>query len=107
MSSGKIIVGDVNNVASIVDMTGDVTINNAGVTTIGSDKVTTNKILNSNITYAKIQEVTSGKILGRVSAGNGIVEEVATTGTGDVVRAISPTFTGAPQVPTPIVSSND
>ncbi len=107
MSSGKIIVGDVNNVASIVDMSGDVTINNAGVTTIGSDKVTTNKILNSNITYAKIQEVTSGKILGRVSAGNGIVEEVATTGTGDVVRAISPTFTGAPQVPTPIVSSND
>ncbi|MFM6994229.1 MAG: hypothetical protein ACKOWO_03825 [Sediminibacterium sp.] len=107
MSSGKIIVGDVNNTASIVDMSGDITINNAGVTTIGTDKVTTNKILNSNITYAKIQEVTSGKILGRVSVGNGIVEEVATSGTGDVVRAISPTFAGAPKVPTPVVSSND
>ena len=65
------------------------------------------KILNGNVTYSKIQNVTTGKILGRVSAGNGIVEEVATTGTGDVVRAISPTFTGAPQVPTPLVSSND
>ncbi len=107
MSSGKIIVGDVNNVASIVDMSGDVTIDNTGATLIGADKITTNKILNSNITYAKIQNVTTDKILGRVSTGNGIVEEVATTGTGDVVRAISPTFTGAPQVPTPIVSSND
>ncbi len=107
MSSGKIIVGDASNVASIVDMTGDVTIDNTGATLIGADKVTTNKILNSNITYAKIQNVTTGKILGRVSAGNGIVEEVATTGTGDVVRAISPTLTGAPQTPTPLVSSND
>ena len=107
MASGKIIVGDASNVASIVDMSGDVTIDNTGTTLIGTDKVTTNKILNSNITYAKIQNVTSGKILGRVTAGNGILEEVSTTGTGDVVRAISPTLTGAPQVPTPIVSSND
>ena len=107
MGSGKIIVGDALGVASIVDMSGDVTIDNLGVTTIGNNKITTNKVLNSNITYSKIQDVTTGKVLGRTSANNGIVEEIATTGTGDVVRAISPTFTGAPQVPTPIVSSND
>ena len=107
MLSGKIIVGDASNIASIVDMTGDVTIDNTGNTTIGLDKVTTSKILSGNVTYSKIQNVTTGKILGRVSVGNGIVEEVATTGTGDVVRAISPTFTGAPKAPTAIVSSND
>ena len=107
MASGKIIVGDASNLASIVDMSGDVTIDNLGVTTIGTDKITTSKVLNSNITYAKIQEVTTGKVLGRVSAGNGIVEEIATTGTGSVVRAVSPTFTGAPQAPTAVVSSND
>jgi hypothetical protein len=107
MGSGKIIVGDALGVASIVDMSGDVTIDNLGVTTIGDNKITTNKVFNSNITYSKIQDVTTGKVLGRTSANNGIVEEIATTGTGDVVRAISPTFTGAPQVPTPIVSSND
>ena len=107
MGSGKIIVGNALGVASIVDMSGDVTIDNLGVTTIGNNKITTDKVLNSNITYSKIQNVTTGKILGRTSAGNGIVEEIATTGTGDVVRAISPTFTGAPLVPTAIVSSND
>jgi hypothetical protein len=107
MASGKIIVGDVANVAAIVDMSGDVTIDNLGITTIGSDKVTTGKVLNSNITYSKIQDVTADKVLGRVSAGNGIVEEIATTGTGSVVRSVSPTFTGAPQVPTAVVSSNN
>ena len=107
MASGKIIVGDVSNTAAIVDMSGDVTIDNLGITTIGSDKITTSKVLNSNITYSKIQDVITGKVLGRVSAGNGVVEEIATTGTGSVVRSASPTFTGAPQVPTPVVSSND
>jgi len=108
LDAGKIIVGDASNLAAKVTMAGDVTINNTGVTTIGSNKITSSKILNGNVTYDKIQNISaSNKILGRVSAGAGIVEEIATTGTGDVVRAISPSFTGAPQVPTAIVSSND
>ena len=108
LDASKIIVGDVNNLAAKVSMAGDVTINNTGITTIGSNKITTSKIVNSNVTYDKIQNISAtNKILGRVSAGAGIVEEIATTGTGDVVRAVSPSFTGAPQVPTAIVSSND
>ena len=108
LESGKIIVGDVSNQAAKVDMTGDVTIDNSGATTIGNSKVTTQTILNSNVTYEKIQNVSaSNKILGRVSAGAGRVEEIATIGTGNVVRAISPTFTGTPQVPTAAYPSND
>jgi hypothetical protein len=108
LESGKIIVGDFNNQAAKVDMVGDIVIDNIGTTSIVNNKVTTSKILNENVTYAKIQQVSAtNKILGRVSAGAGIIEEIATTGTGDVVRAISPTFTGAPQTPTPVVSSND
>ena len=108
LESGRIIVGDFNNQAAKVDMVGDVVIDNIGTTTIVNNKVTTSKILNENVTYSKIQQVSAtDKILGRVSAGPGIVEEIATTGTGNVVRAVSPTFTGAPQVPTAIVSSND
>ena len=108
LESGKIIVGDFNNQAAKVDMVGDINIDNIGTTTILDNKITTSKILNENVTYAKIQQVSAtNKILGRVSAGAGIVEEIATTGSGNVVRAISPTFTGAPQVPTPVVSSND
>ena len=108
LDAGKIIVGDAANLAAKVTMAGDLTINNTGVTTIGANKITTAKILNSNVTYDKIQNISAtNKILGRVSAGAGIIEEIGTTGTGDVVRSVSPSFTGAPQVPTAIVSSND
>ena len=87
-------LGDGTNTAQEVTLTGDVTIDNAGVSTIGVDKIITTKIKNNNVTYAKIQSVTSGKVLGRVSSGTGIVEEIGTTGTGDVVRANSPVLTG-------------
>ena len=108
LESAKIIVGDFNNQAAKVDMTGDITIDNTGITTIGNNKVTTQTILNSNVTYEKIQNVTAtNKILGRVSAGAGRVEEISTIGTGNVVRAISPTFTGTPIVPTASYPSND
>jgi hypothetical protein len=55
--------------------------------------VTTAKITDANVTYAKIQNVSAtDKVLGRVSTGAGTIEEIATTGTGDVVRATSPTL---------------
>jgi hypothetical protein len=45
------------------------------------------------VTYAKIQNVSAtDKVLGRVTAGAGVVEEIATTGSGNVVRATSPTL---------------
>ncbi len=108
LESGKIIVGSSAGLAEKVTMSGDVTINNVGVTTIGANKIVGSKILNSTISYDKIQNVTAtDKILGRVSVGAGAVEEINTIGTGNVVRAISPTFTGVPLVPTAIYPSND
>ena len=108
LESGKIIVGDQYNQAAKVDMTGDISINNAGATTIGANKITTSKLVNSAVTYDKMQNVTAtNKILGRVSAGAGLIEEISTIGTGNVVRAISPTFTGTPTVPTATYPSND
>jgi uncharacterized protein YjbI with pentapeptide repeats len=59
---------------------------------LATDAVETAKIKDANVTYAKIQNVATGKVLGRVSANAGVVEEIATTGTGDVVRATSPTL---------------
>ena len=108
LESGKIIVGDVNNQAAKVDMSGDVTIDNTGTTTIGANTITTSKISNTNVTYAKIQNISaSNKVLGRVSANGGVIEEISTIGTGNVVRAISPVFTGTPKVPTATYPSND
>ena len=60
---------------------------------INAAAVTTAKIADANVTYAKIQNVSAtDKVLGRVSAGAGVVEEIATTGSGNVVRATSPTL---------------
>lgn len=53
-------------------------------------------VKDASITYAKIQNVSAtDKVLGRVSSGSGVVEEIATTGSGSVVRATSPTLTTA------------
>ena len=61
--------------------------------TIAANAVTTNKIADANITFGKIQNLSSSnKVLGRVSVGSGMVEEISTTGTGNVVRATSPTL---------------
>ena len=47
---------------------------------IASDAVTTAKILDANVTYAKIQNVSAtDKILGRVSASAGVIEEITFT----------------------------
>ena len=81
-----------------IQLAGDLT-GTASEPIIADDKIITSKILDANVTYAKIQEVTSGTILGRTSTGLGIVEEVATTGTGTVVLSDSPTFTGTPVLP--------
>jgi len=81
-----------------IQLAGDLT-GTASEPIIADNKIITSKILDSNVTYAKIQNVTSGKILGRTTSGSGIVEEVATTGTGTVVMSNSPTFTGTPVLP--------
>lgn len=58
-------------------LVGDVTTSAGSLsTTIANNAVTTAKILNSNVTYAKIQNVATAKILGRVTSGSGVVEEL-------------------------------
>nr|MCU0362182.1 hypothetical protein [Bacteroidales bacterium] len=78
----------------IVQLAGDLggTGSTAASPIISDGAITTSKIANSNVTYGKIQNVSAtDRVLGRVSAGTGVVEEIATTGSGNVVRATSPT----------------
>jgi hypothetical protein len=65
-------------------------------------------IANGTITYAKIQNVSgSDKVLGRITSGSGVMEEIATTGTDKVVRATSPTLiTPALGTPSALVLTN-
>ena len=91
-----------STVTTNADLLGEVTssgnsttIVSGAVTTdkIASGAVTTAKILDANVTYAKVQNVSGpDKVLGRTTAGAGVIEEIATTGSGDVVRATSPTL---------------
>jgi hypothetical protein len=105
--------GNAATVTTNANLTGDVT-SMGNATTIGASKVVTGmiadgtiavadladnavetaKIKDANVTYAKIQNVSAtDKVLGRISTGAGVVEEIATIGSGNVVRAISPTLT--------------
>ena len=46
------------------------------------------------VTYAKIQNISAtDRVLGKVTPGAGAIEEIATTGSGSVVRASSPVLT--------------
>jgi len=54
LTSANILVGNVSNVAASVAMSGDATLSNAGAITIASNAITTTKILNSNVTSAKV-----------------------------------------------------
>ncbi|MFZ2188575.1 MAG: VCBS repeat-containing protein, partial [Candidatus Moraniibacteriota bacterium] len=48
LTSGSLFVGNASNIATGVTMTGDIAITNAGVTSIGVDKITENMLLESN-----------------------------------------------------------
>ncbi len=60
---------------------------------MADNAIETAKIKDANVSYAKIQNVSAtNTVLGRVSTGAGVIEEIATTGSGNVVRATSPTL---------------
>ena len=70
---------------AINQLTGDVTAgpgSGSQAATLGNDKVITAKILDANVTYAKIQDVSAAsKLLGRGDSGSGDVQEI-TVGSG-------------------------
>jgi hypothetical protein len=73
LTSANIIVGNGSNVAAAVAMSGDVTIDNAGATTIGNDKVT----------FAKMQNSAAGiSVIGKSDTGSGDFAEIVATADG-------------------------
>ena len=83
LTSAQLIVGNGSNVPTAVTMSGDATLANTGALSIASDAITTAKISDSQVTYAKIQDVSAtDKILGRSTSGAGVVEEISCTAAG-------------------------
>jgi hypothetical protein len=56
LNDGEIFIGNGSNLAAAVAVTGDLTITNAGVTAIGTDKVVTTMIADANVTDAKLDK---------------------------------------------------
>lgn len=54
LSSGNVFVGNASNIATGVAMSGDATMANTGALTIANNAITTAKILNANVTLAKL-----------------------------------------------------
>jgi hypothetical protein len=54
LPNGQIFVGNASGVATAVTMSGDATIANTGVLTIAANAITTAKILDANVTLAKL-----------------------------------------------------
>jgi len=92
LASGNIFVGNASNVATGVTMSGDATMSNTGVLTIGAlavsaaklaaDAVTTTKILNANVTLAKLAAgITPSHVIkfgGQVTTTGGAAAEAIT-----------------------------
>jgi hypothetical protein len=126
LENNNILLGNSFGKAIAVTLSGDVTVGNAGVSTIGANKVvsamindgtvetsdmsdnaiTNAKIRDDNVTFSKIQNVTSNTILGRSTAGTGSVEEIETTGSLKVVLSESPKLSGVPEAPTAALATN-
>lgn len=69
LNNGRIWVGDAANVAQPVALTGDVGVSNTGVTTIAANSITTTKLLNSNVTLAKLADGGPNQVLTTTAAG--------------------------------------
>lgn len=91
LDDGKILVGNVSNVATKVAVTGDVTISNAGVTAIASD-VIVNADINSAaaIAYSKLN-------LSASIVNGDLVNSTIQAGKISFFKSTEQTGTGAPQ----------
>ena len=103
LNSGNIYVGSASNLAAAVAMSGDVTISNTGVTSIGATKVT-NAMLGGSIAASKLvgtdiatvgtitSGIWNGSVIGSAYGGAGSVNGILkANGTGTVTAAASGT----------------
>jgi len=100
LNSGNILVGNASNVAAAVTPTGDVTITNAGLTAIGTGKVTTTQILDNTIADADVyaNAAIAGTKISPAFGTQNISQTGATTlttGTGAVTLNGATTISGS------------
>jgi hypothetical protein len=86
LTNGHIFVGNASNIATDVAMTGDITINNAGLTAIGAGKVFDAQInAAAGIDFSKLAALTSGNIL--VGSAGNVPTSVAMSGDATIIAS--------------------
>lgn len=97
-TAAQILIGQSAGDPTLALLSGDVTMVATGAITISSLAVEAGMIAGSAVTYAKIQNVSvTDRLLGRSTAGAGVVEEIACTAAG---RALIDDATAAAQLVT-------
>jgi len=86
---GYFIVGNGSNRPTSVVMSGDATLSNIGALTIANDAVTTGKILDANVTLAKLENVAAGQFI----VGNGSNRPTSVAMSGDATLSTSGALT--------------
>jgi hypothetical protein len=92
LTDGNLFVGNVSDTATSVTMSGDATIINTGALTLAGNAVTTSKILDANVTLAKIENVTSGNLI--VGSAGNIPTQVTMSGDATMVASGALTLAG-------------
>jgi hypothetical protein len=84
LSNGNIIIGNGSGVATSTAMSGDVTINGSGVTSISSGVIVDADVnATAAIAFSKLANVSAtDKLLGRSTSGSGPIEEITCTAAG-------------------------
>ncbi len=99
LADGSIFVGNGSNVATAVALSGDATLTNAGVITIGSSAITTTKINNAAVTYAKFNNVAASSLVGNATGSSAVATDIgiggALTFSGSTLTSLAPTSIGA------------
>lgn len=81
LADGKILVGNASNIATAVNVSGDITMTNGGVASIAAGAIVTADLAAAAVTYAKIQNMSTKTLIGNKSASAGVPGEI-TLGTG-------------------------
>lgn len=101
LTSGQLVAGGGSQASAVTNLTGDVTTSGGVATTIAANAVTTAKILDANVTLAKIVNVSAAsKLLGRGSAAGAGVPQEITLGTNLSMSGQTLNATGGGSGPT-------
>jgi len=96
LATTQLLIGDGTGFTAAA-LSGDVTMTNAGVVTIGDDKIDSQHYVDGSIDFVHIQDVAANSILGRNANSSGVLSEIALTttqiligdGTGFTAAALS------------------